>query len=242
MEEKHPYLRLGTLPRCARSIRRAAVRRRWLAAGILLAAIALSHPSGDLPLTGTAAETGTPVEEGAARRSAEAEQPLGELTAVSPGEKPQTDSNITASYEVPAEETGVKTYMDYRSITSRTSAQWHLQQYAWTDDTGFRRYGELYMVAMGTYYADSCGAVFRITLETGESFSVLISDVKADADTDGKHQHSAGNVVEFIVDADRIPRLCRLTGDMSYAGQAFRGRIAEIEKLGDNVREAADAG
>lgn len=133
-------------------------------------------------------------------------------------------------YEVPEKESGVKRFMDYRTITDRTTSQWVLQQEAVTDEYGFRRYGGAYMVAMGTYYAQTCGDVFEIVLDSGFSFTALVSDIKRDCDTDEKNQHREGNVVEFIVDSDAIPRDAALMGDMSY-GTAMQGEIVAINKL-----------
>lgn len=133
-------------------------------------------------------------------------------------------------YEVPKEESGVKRFMDYRTITDRTTSQWALQQEAATDEYGFRRYGGAYMVAMGTYYAQTCGDVFEIVLDSGFSFTALVSDIKRDCDTNEKNQHREGNVVEFIVDTQVIPRDAALMGDMSY-GTPMQGRIVAINKL-----------
>lgn len=133
-------------------------------------------------------------------------------------------------YEVPEKESGAKRFMDYRTITDRTTSQWVLQQEAVTDEYGFRRYGGAYMVAMGTYYAQTCGDVFEIVLDSGFSFTALVSDIKRDCDTDEKNQHREGNVVEFIVDSDAIPRDAALMGDMSY-GTEMQGEIVAINKL-----------
>lgn len=133
-------------------------------------------------------------------------------------------------YEVPEQECGVKRFMDYRTITDRTTSQWALQQDSTTDEYGFRRYGGAYMVAMGTYYAQTCGDVFEIVLDSGYSFTALVSDIKRDCDTDEKNQHREGNVVEFIVDSDAIPRDAALMGDMSY-GTLMQGEIVAINKL-----------
>lgn len=133
-------------------------------------------------------------------------------------------------YEVLEKESGAKRFMDYRTITDRTTSQWVLQQEAVTDEYGFRRYGGAYMVAMGTYYAQTCGDVFEIVLDSGFSFTALVSDIKRDCDTDEKNQHREGNIVEFIVDSDAIPRDAALMGDMSY-GTAMQGEIVAINKL-----------
>lgn len=140
------------------------------------------------------------------------------------------ESMPSISYEIPEEESGAKRYMDYRTITDRSTAQWELQQEAKTDEYGFRRYGDAYMVAVGTYYAQTCGDVFEITLDSGFTFTALVSDIKRDCDTDEKNQHRSGNVVEFIVDSGAIPRDAALMGDMSY-GTPMRGRITAISKL-----------
>ena len=135
------------------------------------------------------------------------------------------------SYSVPAAETGAKRWMDYRHITAKSSMQYKLQQDAWTDEYGFRRYGEYYMIAMGTYYADQCGKLFEITLENGFTFWGLISDIKQDQHTDSLHQHRYGNVVEFIIDKDKIPHLAKVMGDMSYAFDEMNAKIASIREI-----------
>ena len=53
-------------------------------------------------------------------------------------------------YDIPEEESGVKRWMDYRAITDPTTRQWAIQQEAYTDEYGFRRYGGAYCVAVGT--------------------------------------------------------------------------------------------
>jgi len=143
---------------------------------------------------------------------------------------PQT----TVAYEIPIADTGFKSYMDYRCITSPSSKQWSLQQDAWTDELGFRRYGDYYMVAMGTYYASECGKVFHIVLEDGGEFDAIIGDIKSNMHTDALHQHHNGNVVEFIVDSDCIPHICAIMGDMSYADATFQGKIKSIGEIQTN--------
>ena len=143
-------------------------------------------------------------------------------------------SATKVSFSVPKAETGAKRWMDYRTITARSSMQWKLQQDAWTDEYGFRRYGDYYMIAMGTYYAKQCGKLFEITLENGFTFLGLISDIKQDAHTDSLNQHRYGNVVEFIVDKDQIPTMAKRMGDMSYAFDAMNAKIASIKEIKEN--------
>lgn len=148
---------------------------------------------------------------------------------------PENSIAILESLDVPTDENankGIKTYMSYKAITSPSSTQYAMQQDAWTDENGFRRYGDYYMVALGTFYAKSCGETFLITLDSGISFKVITGDIKADKDTDSLHQHRNGNIVEFIVDSNVIPRMCRVMGDMSYTNN-FSGKIAAIDRIAD---------
>ncbi len=155
-----------------------------------------------------------------------AEAPAVEAPAAGISAKPEPVNSD--SMEIPAASTGFKAYMDYHTITNKRSMQYQLQQDAYTDELGFRRYGDYYMVALGTYYADSCGKTFDITFESGTTIQAITGDIKADQHTDTKNQHRNGNVVEFIVDTDAMPSLAHRMGDMSYAAPAFEGNIVSI--------------
>lgn len=161
----------------------------------------------------------------------------GEPEPVLPDEaEPVLSGVLGESLDVPPDEkanNGFKSYMDYRTITSPSSKQYEMQQEAWTDELGLRRYGDYYMVALGTFYAQGCGETFRITLDSGFSFDVITGDIKDDKHTDEKHQHRNGVIVEFIVDSKAISSTCRVMGDMSHAG--FSGRIESIQRLGNDM-------
>jgi hypothetical protein len=127
---------------------------------------------------------------------------------------------------VPKIDTSAKTYMDYRCISAGLQAD--LQAEARTDDQGFRRYGDDYMVAMGSYYGE-VGDRFEVTLSSGKVFTVIKGDAKSDRDTDALHMHRNGNVIEFIVDADRISDASKSSGNMSDSG--FEGTIKSIRGI-----------
>lgn len=138
------------------------------------------------------------------------------------------------SYEIPSGDTTFKSYMSYKAITNTRSAQYKLQQKCWTDDEGLRRLDDDYVIALGTYYADYIGERFKITLDTGESFTGVVGDFKANKHTDSKHQYydcgnGKKNVVEFVVDTRELNRKARRMGDISYI-QGFKGNIKSIEK------------
>lgn len=130
-----------------------------------------------------------------------------------------------------------KAYMDYQCITDTGSVQYQLQQEAYTDERGFRKIGDDYCVALGTGITDGCNERFLITLDSGYSFSAIVSDVKADVHTDSTNQYAprgdnAGNVVEFIIDSDNAD------GNMLNCGSAgcfedLSGNVVSIEKIVD---------
>ena len=146
----------------------------------------------------------------------------------------------TETLDVPTCNTEFKTYMDYRCITDKTSAQYELQQFAWTDEDGFRRIGNDYIVAIGTYYTEECGERFRITFESGSEITVTVGDIKQDIHTDYLNQYTpiydengiffSGNVLEFIVDIDVLPKIPRRLGTVSYFDY-LKGNIKSIERI-----------
>ena len=139
---------------------------------------------------------------------------------------------IYNTLELPTEATGeFKTYMDYRKITDKTSKQWNLQQLATTNEKGFRVFNGRYLVAVGSYYSKDVGKEMRITLEDGKKINVMIGDIKQDIHTDTNNQYVPvnGNIVEFIVDTDKLDPLTKKLGDVSNSG--LEGSIIKIEEV-----------
>ena len=143
-------------------------------------------------------------------------------------------------YELPYEDTFFKSYMSYKAITNKASDQYKLQQICWTDDWGLRRRVDDYVVAVGTYYSDTIGDRFRVTLTSGTEFTVIVGDIKNDEHTDEKNMYSpvyngygrftSANVLEFIVDTSFLPKEVKLTGTVSSI-YYFKGNIEKIEKI-----------
>lgn len=144
---------------------------------------------------------------------------------------------VYESLEIPQGRTDNFMYMDYRALTNTASAQYELQQYAWTDSQGFRRYGNYYMVAMGTHYG-YVGETFRITTDRNNCYDVILGDCKGtDAVSyDGNHSwyHVAGdyrlNVVEFIVQTECLPSEVTVMGDCGVL-ENIGGNVVKIERL-----------
>lgn len=134
--------------------------------------------------------------------------------------------------ELPTETSGeFKTYMDYRKIKDKTSKQWNLQQLATTNKKGFRVFNGRYLVAVGSYYATEVGKELKITLDNGFVFYAMVGDIKMDMHTDANNQYVPinGNIVEFIVDTNKLDPKTKKLGDISNSG--FEGKIVRIEEV-----------
>lgn len=113
----------------------------------------------------------------------------------------------------------IKSYMDYRAITAKTSRQYILQHtLAYTGDYGLRMVNGRYCVALGSYYTKTIGQYVDIELENGKIIHGILADQKSNAHTDAMNQmHSDGSVVEFVVDGTVFdPAVIKHTGDISY--------------------------
>lgn len=141
-------------------------------------------------------------------------------------------------YEVPKNiDTSFKTYMDYRTITNESSMQYELQQMATTDELGFRKIGDDYMVAMGTYYSKTCGKRFEVVLDSGTQFNLIVSDIKNPSQTDInnmyhpsiRHNEVKANVLEFIIDSDVMDSEILNAGDVSKL--SLEGQIISIREI-----------
>ena len=125
-----------------------------------------------------------------------------------------------------------KTYMDFRSITRAGSAQLALQERAYTDNEGFRRINDFYMVALGTYYAQEIGQTYIIAFEDGSEIRAIVGDVKADEHTDSMNQYHLrdGSIVEFIIDKKIMSYKVIQTGDCSWL--IGHGAVTGIRRIG----------
>ncbi len=135
-------------------------------------------------------------------------------------DKPKPPSRGGIVKSVPKNNTSMKSYMDYRAITNKSSAQYKLQQKnsVYTDNEGFRRIGNNYMVAIGTYFESNVGQEVEIELSSGTKFNAIVSDIKSDKHTDSMHlSHPDGSVVEFLVDQKNLLPIIRKMGDCSYS-------------------------
>lgn len=142
--------------------------------------------------------------------------------------------------DIPDCDTSFKAYMDYNCITDNTTKQWELQQTAYTDEYGLRKISNDYCVAIGSYYSETVGERLKIKLDSGNEFTVIISDIKKDEHTDSSNRYSpvydkdgdfySANVLEFIVDKSQLHSMVKTLGTVSYY-EEFKGNITSIEKI-----------
>lgn len=129
--------------------------------------------------------------------------------------------------------TNMKTYMDFKKITSKSSLQYKLQQLpeVYTDEEGFRKIGDKFIVAIGTYFNCGVGSNIIVELDSGRVFEAVVGDIKANRDTDNENlsHRTDGSVLEFLVDTKKLDSLSRKMGNVSYAKIAnLEGNVTSI--------------
>ncbi len=174
------------------------------------------------------------------------------LGAVTGTSNPESSSDITISENtaqrfmigeevpLPTLSTEPKLFMDYRSYNLWYTPHYRLQQAAYTDKDGLRRFGEDYIVALGKYYSESIGDRFQVTLDTGVKFTVIFGDGKAPCDCDVENMYApcvnydgekCANVLEFIIDNDVLSADVYSYGSIDCMDK-FKGNIIKMVYLG----------
>ena len=140
---------------------------------------------------------------------------------------------------VPRTGTSMKSYMSYKTITDKSSEQYKLQHSKdiYTDNEGFRRIGDNFIIAIGTYFGCNVGQEVMVKLSSGVTFKAIVGDIKANQHTDNINiQHSVdGSVVEFLVDSSKLVETIRKMGDCSYSSaNDFKGDVVGITVYENN--------
>lgn len=140
----------------------------------------------------------------------------------------QPSSEWYTEYPVP-QNSGFKSFMDYRKITSRSSNQYRLQQAATTSYNGIRMVDGRYCMALGTYFGTKVGQYFDLVLENGTRINCITGDIKSDKDTDYYNIFTPnGCCSEFIIDSEYLPKNIMLTGNMSNLYPQWNSSVSSI--------------
>lgn len=139
-------------------------------------------------------------------------------------------------YSTPDSSGSFKSYTNYQML-DKQSSQWQLIQCnenAHSDENGLRKVCTYYCVAMGSYYTNTLGDLFRITT-TGGTFEVIICDFKADIHTDPTNSYTLSNgcIIEFYIDMAVANSWMLQAGNVSVVDTKFEGPIVSIEKIGN---------
>lgn len=151
-------------------------------------------------------------------------------------------NNITTSQEceLPDISTNVKLFTDYRYYNLWYTPHYRLQQRAWTDEQGLRRFNDDYIVALGSFYSVNIGDRFEVTLDTGRTFTVILGDGKADIDCDSRNMYTpcldydgeeSANMLEFIIDDDVLDKEIYDYGSLDRL-EGFEGDVVKMVYLG----------
>jgi len=91
------------------------------------------------------------------------------------------------------------------------------------------------------YYSQEVGKTFRIIFDNGNDILVIVGDIKADSHTDPEHKYTAvydssgnfisANVLEFVVDTNKISRKAKRMGSVGVY-KMLQGNIASITEIG----------
>lgn len=150
------------------------------------------------------------------------------------------NKGIVKGVQIPTIPTNVKLFTDYRVYNIEGTPHYRLQNQCYTDQLGLRRFGVDYCVAVGSYYSTDIGDRFQVTLDTGFTFTVIVSDTKADYDTDEQHMYTpcvnyngeeSANLLEFIVDVESVSKEMYAYGSVDYYPH-LKGSIVNMFYLG----------
>lgn len=139
------------------------------------------------------------------------------------------------SRNVPKTDTSMKSFMGYRAITAKSSPQYKLQHSGkvHTDNNGFRRVGNMYCIAVGTFYAENIGTILKVKLDNGNTFRAVVGDFKANKHTCNKNQQHTrdGSLIEFIVNNKTLIKEVKRSGDCSSL-KGMEGNVTKMEVVG----------
>ena len=160
--------------------------------------------------------------------------PLSELQSMS------NEVDEEQDVELPNLPSDRKLGTDYRKYNIKGTPHYRMQQLAYSDEQGCRRYGDYYIVGLGSTYANRIGETFEVELSTGKIFRIITGDMKADCDTDASNRYTpclnynneeCANIIEFRIDKEAMDAKAYQWGGVDYY-ENFKGDIVRMTYLG----------
>lgn len=144
-------------------------------------------------------------------------------------------TQAATTYEVPSN-SDFKSYMDYSTITCKSSKQYKLQQLAVTDENGLRTYDGRYCIALGNGFNVTVGDYVDVSLGD-RVLECVVGDIKQNIHTGADNMQVVhnGNVVEFIVETSAMDKQVKRSGNISNI-PGFEGDVETVTVLDDTER------
>jgi len=133
---------------------------------------------------------------------------------------------------------GFKSYMDYRCITSPSSNQYKLQyEYAYTGTYGIRMVDNRFCIAVGSAFRSQIGQCMDLILQNGTIIPCVMADLKADIHTDATNVVTLHNgcVSEFVVTTEELDSYVKLRGDISACTSEWESPVVQIKLYDQRV-------
>lgn len=141
----------------------------------------------------------------------------------------------------------VKTYMEYKLITSPSSKQYrYINEHMYVDEKSGFLYDEDGFIgaALGSHYGD-IGDRFYFTLENGVVLPIVKIESKADRDTDESNcfNPNDNSVIEFVIDVAIANNFFGQYGNnLVLSGNygnysAYKGNIVKVEKVLEDKKD-----
>ena len=135
-----------------------------------------------------------------------------------------------------------KPYARYQKITDKKSVEYKLRNLEKTDENGMRYLIDpngvkRYCIALEPMWAGGksvdIGRCVDILMTNGATLHCVLCDCKRTEKSWKKEgwYGSKGELIEFIVDMEKLPDKPRLNGDISYLSKEFEGGITSITVL-----------
>ena len=128
--------------------------------------------------------------------------------------------------------TGFKSYMSYKAITSKNSKQYKLQKnYAYTGNYGIRMVYNRCCIAVGTHFNIPVGNYVDLVLENETTIPCIVAEIKSNNDTNEDNITTSHNgcVAEFIVDTESLNENAKRDGDISSCKKEWDSPVTRIK-------------